>query len=110
MDELIKDDLIIYEDKNDKIEAFLYDETIWLPLNKIAELFDKNKSTISEHIKNIFEEQELDKNSTVGKFPTVKIECDRRVSRNIDYYNLDMIIAVGYRTNSKQVPLCYYKY
>lgn len=109
MDELIKDDLIIYEDKNDKIEAFLYDETIWLPLNKIAELFDKNKSTISEHIKNIFEEQELDKNSTVGKLPTVQIECDRRVSRNIDYYNLDMIIAVGYRTNSKQVPLCYYK-
>lgn len=104
MDNLIKGDLIIYEDENDKIEieAFLYDETIWLPLKKIAELFDKDKSTISEHIKNIFEEQELDKNSTVGNFPTVQIEGNRRVNRNIDYYNLDMIIAVGYRTNSKK--------
>ena len=104
MDNLIKGDLIIYEDENDKIEieAFLYDETIWLPLNKIAELFDKDKSTISEHIKNIFEEQELDKKSTVGNFPTVQIEGNRRVNRNIDYYNLDMIIAVGYRTNSKK--------
>ena len=72
----------------------LYDETIWLPLNKIAELFEKNKSTISEHIKNIFEEQELDKIWTVGKFPTVQIEGNRKVNRNIDYYNLDMIIAV----------------
>ena len=104
MNDLIKGDLIIYEDENDKIEieAFIYDETIWLPLNKIAELFDKDKSTISEHIKNIFEERELDKNSTVGNFPTVQIEGNRRVSRNIDYYNLDMIIAVGYRTNSKK--------
>ena len=96
MQDLTKGDLIIYEDENDKIEieAFLYDETIWLPLNKIAELFEKDKSTISEHIKNIFDEQELDKNSTVGKFPTVKIEGNRKVNRNIDYYNLDMIIAV----------------
>ena len=76
------------------IEAFLYDETIWLPLSKIAELFEKDKSTISEHIKNIFEEQELDKISTVWKFPTVQTEGNRKVNRNIDYYNLDMIIAV----------------
>ena len=76
MNELAKGDLIIYEDENDKIEieAFLCDETIGLPLNKIAELFEKDKSTISEHIKNIFKENELDKNSTVGKFPTVQIE------------------------------------
>lgn len=96
MQDLTKGDLIIYEDENDKIEieAFLYEETIWLPLNKIAELFEKDKSTISEHIKNIFDEQELDKNSTVGKFPTVQIEGSRKVNRNIDYYNLDMIIAV----------------
>lgn len=96
MNELTKGDLIIYEDENDKIEieAFLYDETIWLPLNKIAELFEKDKSTISEHIKNILEEKELLKDSTVGNFPTVQIEGGRRVNRNIDYYNLDMIIAV----------------
>ena len=104
MDDLIKGDLIIYEDENDKIEieAFLYDETIWLPLNKIAELFDKDKSDISRHIKNIYEENELNRNSTVANFATVQIEGNRRVSRNIDYYNLDMIIAVGYRTNSKK--------
>lgn len=104
LNELTKGDFIIYEDENEKIEieAFLYDETIWLPLNKIAELFEKDKSTISEHIKNIFDEQELSKDLTVGNFPTVKIEGNRRVNRNMDYYNLDMIIAVGYRTNSKK--------
>ena len=96
MDELTKGDLIIYEDKSEKIEieAFLYDETLWLPLNKIAELFEKDKSTIREHIKNIFDEQELSKDSTVGNFPTVQIEGNRKVNRNIVYYNLDMIIAV----------------
>ena len=61
VNELTKGDLIIYEDENEKIEveAFLYDETIWLPLNKIAELFEKNKMTISEHIKNIYKDGEL---------------------------------------------------
>ncbi len=74
MQDLTKGDLIIYEDENDKmeIEAFLYDETIWLPLNRIAELFEKDKSVISRHISNIFEEKELDKNSTVANFATVQ--------------------------------------
>ena len=87
LDELTKGELIIYEDENDKIEieAFLYDETIWLPLNKIAELFEKNKMTISNHIKNIYNEGELEKNSTVRNFLTVQIEGNRKVSRNIDY-------------------------
>lgn len=104
LNELTKGDLIIYEDENNKIEieAFLYDETIWLPLNKIAELFEKDKSTISEHIKNIFDEQELSKDSTVGKFPTVQIEGNRKVTRNIDYYNLDMIIAVRLQDKFKK--------
>ena len=104
LNELTKGDLIIYEDENDKIEieAFLYDETIWLPLTKIAELFEKDKSTISKHIKNIFDEQELSKDSTVGKFPTVQIEGNRKVNRNIDYYNLDMIIAVRIQDKFKK--------
>ena len=102
--DLTKGNLIIYEDENDKIEieAFLYDETIWLPLNKIAELFEKNKMTISEHIRNIYNEGELDQNTTIRKFLTVQNEGNRTVKRNIDYYNLDLIIAVGYRTNSKK--------
>ena len=96
LDKLTKGDLIIYEDENDKIEieAFLYDETLWLPLNKIAELFEKNKMTISEHIKNIYDEGELERNSTIRNFLTVQNEGTRTVKRNIDYYNLDMIIAV----------------
>lgn len=104
MNELTKGDLIIYEDENDKIgiEAFLYDETIWLPLNKIAELFEKDKSTISEHIKNIFDEQELYKDSTVGNFPTVQMEGNRKVNRNIDYYNLDLIIAIRIQDKFKK--------
>lgn len=104
LNELTKGDLIIYEDENDKIEieAFLYDETIWLPLNKIADLFEKDKSTISEHIKNIFDEQELSKDSTVGNFPTVQMEGNRKVNRNIDYYNLDLIIAVRIQDKFKK--------
>ena len=104
MNELTKGDLIIYEDENDKIEieAFLYDETIWLPLNKIADLFEKDKSTISEHIKNIFDEQELSKDSTVGNFPTVQMEGNRKVNRNIDYYNLDVVIAVRLQDKFKK--------
>ena len=103
-EDLLKGDLIIYEDENDKIEieAFLYNETIWLPLNKIAELFEKDKSDISRHINNIYNEEELKRDSTVANFATVQNEGGRSVKRNIDYYNLDLIIAVGYRTNSKQ--------
>ena len=79
-----KNDLIIYKDKNDKIEieAFLYAETIWLPLNKIAELFEKDKSVISRHISNIFEEKELTVDSTVANLATVQIEESRKVNRN----------------------------
>lgn len=74
--ELTKGDLIIYEDEHDKIEieAFLYDETIWLPLNKIAELFEKDKSDISRHINNIYNEDELNRNSTIANFATVQNE------------------------------------
>lgn len=104
MNELTKGDLIIYEDENDKIEieAFLYNETIWLPLTKIAELFEKNKMTISEHVKNIYDEGELERNSTIRNFLTVQNEGNRSVKRNIDYYNLDMIIAVRIQDKFKK--------
>jgi len=76
------------------------DETVWLSLEQMSELFDRDKSVISRHIKNIFNENELD-NSTVANFATVQNEGVRQVNRNIDYYNLDMIISVDYRVKSK---------
>jgi hypothetical protein len=75
-------------------------ETVWLTLNQLAELFQRDKSVISRHIKNVFEEGELPLQGTVAKNATVQNEGGREVVREIDYYNLDMIISVGYRVNS----------
>ncbi len=83
-----------------KIEVRLQDETVWLSQKSMAELFQVTKSTISEHIKHIYDEGELDQISTVRKFRTVQIEGERKVNRTVDYYNLDMIISVGYRVKS----------
>jgi hypothetical protein len=85
-----------------KVNVFLENETIWLTQKSIGELFEKSKSTISEHLKNIFQEGELDVKATVRKFRTVQIEGTRKVEREFDFYNLDAIISVGYRVNSKQ--------
>jgi hypothetical protein len=85
-----------------KVNVFLENETIWLTQKSIGELFGKSKSTISEHLKNIFQEGELDVKATVRKFRTVQIEGTRKVEREFDFYNLDAIISVGYRVNSKQ--------
>jgi hypothetical protein len=78
----------------------LQGETVWLSLEQMAELFQRNKSTISRHIKNVFEEGELQPNTTVAFFATVQMEGKRKVERDIAYYNLDMIISVGYRVHS----------
>jgi hypothetical protein len=83
-----------------KIEVTLQNETVWLSLDQMAELFQRNKSTISRHIKNVFEEGELQPDSTVAFFATVQTEGKRKVERDIAYYNLDMIISVGYRVHS----------
>lgn len=83
-----------------KIEVRLSNETVWLTADQMAELFQRNKSTISRHIKNIYESGELEQNRTVAFFATVQNEGDRKVERNIAFYNLDMIISVGYRVNS----------
>jgi prophage maintenance system killer protein len=77
-------------------------ETFWLNLNQISTLFERDKSVISRHLKNIFSEGELDINSTVAKNATVQMEASREVIREIDYYNLDAILSVGYRVNSKR--------
>ena len=88
------------EDGLTKIETTFDEDTVWLSLEQVAELFQRDKSTISRHIKNIFEEGELSQAATVAKFATVQTEGTRTVERNIDYYNLDVIISVGYRVKS----------
>ncbi|WP_187646775.1 virulence protein RhuM/Fic/DOC family protein [Nitrosophilus labii] len=98
----MENQLVIFEDRDKKIEVQLKEETIWLNLNQIAYLFDVQKAAISKHIKNIFDSKELEPNSTVSKMETVQIEGKREVKRKITYYNLDVIIAVGYRVNSKK--------
>jgi len=99
-----KSEIILYqtEDGQTKIEVRLENETVWLTLNQLSELFQKAKSTISEHITNIIEEGELPREATVRNFRTVQIEKGRSVERKLDYYNLDVIISVGYRVKSIQ--------
>lgn len=87
-------------DGESKIEVKLQDDTVWLSLDQMAELFQRNKSTISRHIKNVLEEEELLADSTIANFATVQNEGKRHVERQITYYNLDMIISVGYRVHS----------
>lgn len=87
---------------NITIDVQLNNESVWLSLNQLSALFDRDKSVISRHLKNIYNEQELDLNSTVAKIATVGQEGNREVLRDIEYYNLDAILSVGYRVNSKQ--------
>jgi hypothetical protein len=94
--------ILIYQNENGniKVDVLFEDESLWLSQTQICEVFDKAKSTISEHIKAIFQEGELTPDSIVRNYRTVQIEGDREVSRDIDFYNLDMIIAIGFRVRS----------
>lgn len=102
MDNISK--MIIYttEDGLVKIETTFNAETVWLSLDQMSSLFQRDKSTISRHIKKIFDEGELVREATVANFATVQNEGNRQVERNIEYYNLDVIISVGYRVKSKR--------
>ena len=97
-----KGNIILYQsaDGTSNIEVTLANDTVWLTADQMAELFQRNKSTISRHIKNVFEEGELNVDSTVAFFATVQTEGRRQVERNVAYYNLDMIISIGYRVKS----------
>jgi len=97
-------DFILYTGNDGKInvDVFLQDETIWLTQKAIGELFGKSKATISEHLKKIYAEGELPMDSTVRNFRTVQAEGSRQVERDLEYYNLDAVISVGYRVNSYQ--------
>ncbi len=85
-----------------QIEVKFEQETVWLNLNQISELFDRDKSVISRHLQKIYQEGELEKKATVAKNATVQTEGKREIKRDIEFYNLDAIISVGYRVNSKQ--------
>jgi hypothetical protein len=97
-------EIILYQNPegNIKIDVRLEDETVWLTQDQMATLFGKVKSTISEHTKNVFEERELEQAATVRNFRTVRLEGTREVVRDLEHYNLDVIISVGYRVKSPQ--------
>jgi hypothetical protein len=94
--------IILYqsEDGRTKLDVRLDDQTVWLSQKQLTELFGKAKGTISEHIKHIFEDDELEKAATVRLFRTVQIEGQREVSREVEFYNLDMVLALGFRVRS----------
>ena len=99
---MTKDDIIIYKNEEGlpAIEVVFGNDTVWLTQQQMQQLFNKTKQNISLHIKNIFSENELDKSSTVKKSLTVQKEGNRSVSREIEFYSLDVIISVGYRVKS----------
>ena len=94
----MRKEIIIFENNELKLEVNMKDDTVWLNAEQMAQLFGRDYKTIRKHISNALEE-ECD-SSTVAKFATVKIEGNREITRNIEYYNLDMIISVGYRVKS----------
>ncbi len=98
----MEDKIIIYNtaDGHTKIDVRLENDTVWLSQKQMAQLFDKDMRTISEHIKNIFNDGELDKDSTIRNFRIVQTEGNRAIERNIEHCNLDVIISVGYRVSS----------
>lgn len=94
--------LEIYQSAGEtQIEVRFENETVWLSLNQISSIFGRDKSVISRHLKNIFSSGELEQNSTVAKNATVQLEGGRQVIREMEFYNLDVIISIGYRVNSK---------
>ena len=98
-----ENNIIFYEDSNgnSKVEVVLKEDNVWLNTNAIANLFNVQRPAIVKHINNIYKDEELDKNSTCSILEQVQKEGNRKVSRKKDYYNLDMIISIGFRVNSK---------
>ena len=96
-----KNEIILFENQGVKLEVNLKDDTVWLNREQLAKLFDRDVKTIGKHINNALKE-ELHGIPTVAKFATVQKEGDRNVTRNIEYYNLDMIVSIGYRVKSNK--------
>lgn len=97
-------EMILYQtdDENVSVNAMIKDETMWLTQKSMAKLFDVEVPAINKHLKNIYEEGELQESLTISKMEIVQMEGTRRVKRNTTFYNLDAIISVGYRVNSKK--------
>lgn len=97
-------EVLLYSDESGKeyVSVVFKDETFWLTQKAMAELFNVNVPAVSKHLQNIYEESELERDSTISKMETVQQEGERQVKRTVDHYNLDAIIAVGYRVNSKK--------
>ena len=95
-------EMVVYVGDNGKpqVQARLQDENVWLTQVQLAQVFQTTRQNIGQHIKNIYEEKELDPSATIKKFFIVQTEGDREVSRNIEHYSLDMVIALGYRVKS----------
>lgn len=104
MNQQPRGEIVIYKTRDGKsdLEVKLQEETVWLSQVQMSELFAKDRRTISEHINNVFKEKELTKNRTIRKFRIVQKEGDRTVEREVDFYNLDVIISVGYRVKSQR--------
>ena len=101
MEHMQNNEIVVYQpDGKLQLDVRVEDETVWLNQAQIVDLFGSSKSNVSEHIKHIFESGELSREATVRKFRTVQIEGDRQVARSVDYFNLDVIISVGYRVNT----------
>ena len=98
----MKNEILLFENQDVKLEVNMKDDSVWLTQGQMAELFNTSRTNIIEHINNIYSDEELDKNSTCQDFRQVRKEGKRTVTRTIPFYNLDMIISVGYRVNSKQ--------
>ncbi len=95
-------DIVVYNNGEIELNMSIDKETIWLTQKQLSKLFDKDVRTINDHIKTIYKEDELQKNSTIRKFRIVQKEGNREVSREVAHYNLDIVISVGYRVNSKK--------
>ena len=97
----MKNEILLFEKQDVKLEVNMKDDSVWLTQGQMAELFNTSRTNIIEHISNIYSDEELDKNSTCQDFRQVRKEGKRTVMRTIPFYNLDMIISVGYRVKSK---------
>ncbi len=93
-------DVVIFNSENAALEVQLHEDTVWLNRKQLSQLFDRDIKTIGRHIGNVFREGELNRDSTVAKYATVQHEGEREIKRDIEHYNLDVIISVGYRVKS----------